>query len=143
VTLDWAILCNGIESKGGLLTLIGVQWDTAWSPDYPATFGGVVVLRFIFEPGDHGSMYPIEARFVSADGKQLAASISAEVAPPALPPDWVEGSSTLASNVAMIFGGLPVQEPGRYEVQIVHEGHVLKVIPFWARRGSGPSGVIT
>ena len=140
--LDWAILCNGIESKGGLLTLIGVQWDTAWSPDYPATFGGVVVLRFTFEPGDERSSYPIQARFVSDEGKEFAPPIGAEVAPPAPPPNWVEGSSTLATNVALIFAGLPVQEPGRYEVQIVQGGQVLKEIPFWARRGAGP-GVIT
>ncbi len=142
--LDWALLCNSVEVKdGSLLALDGVQWDTAWSPDYPAGFGGAVVLRFLFALGDVGSRYLIELRFASHGGAEIAGPMITEVTVPTPPPDWVEGSSSLASNVVLAFGGLPVQEPGRYEIRVVHKGGVLKTIPFWARRGAGPGGVIT
>lgn len=142
--LDWGLLCNSVEVKpGGLLVLDGVQWDTAWSLDYPAGFAGYVVLRFLFSPDDLGSRFLVELRFAKHEGAEIARPMLTEVVPPTPPSDWEAGSSVVASNVVLGFAGLPVQEPGRYEIRAVHQGQVLKTIPFWARKGTGPSAVIT
>ena len=141
--LDWALLCNTAEiGPGGLLNLTGVQWDTAWSIGYPAGVGGTVVLRFTFDPPDVGNFFPIELRFTRHGGAAIGPPMIHQLPTPPLPAGWEEGVSALATNVILAFQGLPVQEPGRYELQVVHQGQVLKAVPFWARQGAPPGVVI-
>jgi hypothetical protein len=53
------------------VALEGVQWDTAWSLDYPAGFAGTVVLRFLFSPADVASRFLIELRLPNMKAYRL------------------------------------------------------------------------
>jgi hypothetical protein len=122
-----AVLCDFAADYQGKLCVIGA-FDTILVRTFPAAHPQcTVALRLLLREEDRGE-HRIQVLFADADGRPL---IPTENSPdvtfnlPALPPE----SYFLSQNFVFHFQGLPLPQPGLFEVRIVVDGHRLSTLP--------------
>src|SRR6185369_2498415 len=70
--LDWALLANAAEGPpNGLVYILGAGIDTLWREQFPAPFGGALVLRLLSSRIEADRGHKIEVHCVDEDGRPI------------------------------------------------------------------------
>ena len=122
-----ASLCDFAADYQGKLCVLGA-FDTIWSKQYPAVHPQCsVAVRLLLREEDRGP-HKLQVFFIDPDGRHL---IPIEQGPnidfdvPPLPPE----SFFLSRNFVLHFQGLPLPQPGQYEIRIRIDGRTLSTLP--------------
>lgn len=67
--LDWALLANAAEGPpNGLVYVLGARIDTLWREQFPAPFGGAMVLRLLTSRLESERAHKVEVHCSDQDG---------------------------------------------------------------------------
>jgi len=129
--LDWALLANAAEGPpNGLVYMLGAGIDTLWRDQFPAPFGGAMVLRLVTSRLEAGRPHKIEVHCRDEDGKAILAQpialiVPARQVPTEHPPGW-----DLAANIVINLAGVHIQKPGFYRFEIMIDDQQVRTLPF-------------
>ena len=129
--LDWALLANAEEGPpNGLVYILGAGIDTLWREQFPAPFGGAMVLRLAESRVEARKSHTIELHCSDEDGKAVLAQPIVLTMPPRevpedLPPGW-----DLTANVVINLAGVLIENPGLYRFEIVVDDQLVRTLPF-------------
>lgn len=129
--LDWALLANAAEGPpDGLVYILGAGIDTLWRDQFPAPFGGAMVLRVVTNRRESASAHRVEIRCSDEDGNAILAQPIVFTVPPreALrehPPGW-----DLAANIVINLAAVRIDKPGIYRFEIVVDDDLVRTLPF-------------
>ena len=122
-----ASLCDFAADYEGKLCVLGA-FDTIWSKQYPAVHPQCsIAVRLLLREEDRGP-HKLQVFFIDPDGRHLipieqGPNIDFEV--PSLPPE----TFFLSRNFVLHFQGLPLPQPGQYEIRILIDGRTLSTLP--------------
>ena len=132
--VQWAMLANAAELRGGLLSMLGGGWDTVRSTLAPgdgapaAVLRGVLVTRVLLSRSEAGAAHTIQLKVIDADGRVQAEtpaiSFSAPLNPN-LPAGWDQGV-ILPIDVT----GVALSQTGVYEIAIHVDDHYAESVSF-------------
>jgi uncharacterized protein DUF6941 len=131
VRLDWALLANAAEGPpDGLVYILGAGIDTLWRDQFPAPFGGAMVLRVLTNQLESVSSHRVEVRCSDDDGNAVLAQPIAFTVPPREaprehPPGW-----DLAANIVINLAAVRFERPGIYRFEILVDGELVRTLPF-------------
>ncbi len=129
--LDWALLANAAEGPpNGLVYVLGAGIDTLWRDQFPAPFGGAMVLRLVTSRLEAGRPHKIEVHCRDEDGKAILAQpialiVPARQVPTEHPPGW-----DLAANIVINLAGVHIEKPGFYRFEIMIDDQQVRTLPF-------------
>jgi hypothetical protein len=133
VSLDWALLANAAESSpNGLVYILGAGIDTLWREQFPAPFGGALVLRVLTSRLEAERPHTVEVQCSDEDGtavlqRPVVVTMPARTAHSDHPKGW-----DLAANVVINLAGVPIPRPGFYQFEIRIDGQPVRTLPFRA-----------
>jgi uncharacterized protein DUF6941 len=133
VRLDWALLANGAEGPpNGLVYILGAGIDTLWRDDYPAPFGGALVLRVMSSRLESERPHKVEVHCSDEDGQAilqhpLVLNLPARSVPGDHPHGW-----DLAANIVVNLAAVPIPKPGFYRFEILIDDQQVRTLPFRA-----------
>ena len=120
--ISTALLCDFAEVREGLLFLVGGPITRLWRPEFPAPMNVCVALVLEGTEGElAGISHDLQVSVVDADGRSHAEARAGIQAAP-------EGFGDLAPGeivpipVAVPLLGVPLPEPGSYDVHILLDG---------------------
>jgi hypothetical protein len=131
VRLDWALLANAAEGPpDGLVYILGAGIDTLWRDQFPAPFGGAMVLRVLTNQLESVSSHRVDVRCSDDDGnavlaQPIAFTVPPRVAPREHPPGW-----DLAANIVINLASVRFERPGTYRFEILVDGELVRTLPF-------------
>jgi hypothetical protein len=129
--LDWALLANAAEGPpNGLVYVLGAGIDTLLCDQFPAPFGGVMVLRLVTSRLESGRAHKVEVHCSDEDGKAILAQPIVLTVPPRQvptehPPGW-----DLAANIVINLSGVHIEKPGFYRFEIMVDDQQVRTLPF-------------
>jgi hypothetical protein len=129
--LDWALLANAAEGPpNGLVYMLGAGIDTLWREQFPAHFGGAMVLRLVTSRLESGRPHNVEVHCSDEDGKAILAQPIVLMVPPRQvpsdhPPGW-----DLAANIVINLAGVLIEKPGFYRFEIMVDDQEVRTLPF-------------
>ena len=122
-----ASLCDFASDYQGKLCVLGV-FDTIGAKQFPAVHPQCsVALRLLLREEDRGT-HKLQVFFINPDGQYLipaAQSPNIDFDVPALPPE----AFFLSRNFVLHFQGLPLPQPGQYEIRVLINGKTLSTLP--------------
>lgn len=131
--LDWALLANAAEGPpNGLVYILGAGIDTLWREEFPAPFGGALVLRVVSSRLESERAHRVEVHCSDEDGKAileqpLVLGLPARPVPEHHPHGW-----DVASNIVVNLSGVPIPKPGFYRFEILIDDQQVRTLPFRA-----------
>ena len=131
--LDWALLASAAEGPpNGLVYILGAGIDTLRREQYPAPFGGAMVLRLLTSRLESERPHKIEVHCSDEDGgavlpQPLMLMIPARQVPPDHPHGW-----DLAAHIVINLGGVAIANPGFYNFEILVDDQQVRTLPFRA-----------
>ncbi len=112
--LDWALLANAAEGPpNGLVYILGAGIDTLWREQFPAPFGGAMVLRVL------------SSRLESE--RLLVLNLPPRTVHAEHPQGW-----DLAANIVINLSGVALPKPGFYRFEILIDDQQVRTLPFRA-----------
>ena len=129
--LDWALLANAAEGPpDGLVYILGAGIDTLWRDQFPAPFGGAMVLRVVTNRLESASSHGVEVRCSDEDGNAILAqpivlTVPPREAPREHPPGW-----DLAANIVINLAAVRFETAGIYRFEIFVDGELVRTLPF-------------
>ncbi len=131
--LDWALLANAAESPpNGLVYILGAGIDTLWRDQFPAPFGGSMVLRVLTTRAESERQHTVEVRCKDKDGNPvLAQPVVLGLPPRTVGSDHPQGWD-LAANIVINLAGVPIPKPGFYRFDILIDDQPVRTLPFRA-----------
>lgn len=129
--LDWALLANAAEGPpNGLVYVLGAGIDTLWRDQFPAPFGGAMVLRLVTSRLESGRPHKVEVHCRDEDGRAIldqpiALIVPARQVPSEHPPGW-----DLAANIVINLAGVHIEKPGFYRFEIMIDDQQVRTLPF-------------
>lgn len=133
--LDWALLANAAESPpNGLVYILGAGIDTLWRDDFPAPFGGAMVLRVLSSRLESERAHKVEVHCSDEDGKAVlqqpvVLGLPARTVTSEHPQGW-----DLAANIVINLAQVPIPKPGLYRFEILIDDQQVRTLPFRAMR---------
>jgi hypothetical protein len=129
--LDWALLANAAElAPNGLVYVLGAGIDTMWREQFPAPFGGALVLRLVTSRLESERAHKVEVHCSDEDGKAiLAQPLVLIMAPRQVPPEHPSGWD-LAANIVINLAGVLIEKPGFYRFEIMVDDQQVRTLPF-------------
>lgn len=131
--LDWALLANAAEGPpNGLVYILGAGIDTLWRDQFPAPFGGAMVLRLLSSRIEAQRAHKVEVHCADEDGKPvlpqpLVLNLPARAVPSEHPQGW-----DLASNIVINLAGVAIPKAGMYRFEILIDDQQVRSLPFRA-----------
>ncbi len=102
--LDWALLANAAEGPpNGLVYILGAGIDTLWREQFPAPFGGAMVLRVLSSRLESERLHKVEVH-----------------------------CSDVAANIVINLSGVALPKPGFYRFEILIDDQQVRTLPFRA-----------
>jgi hypothetical protein len=131
--LDWALLANAAEGPpNGLVYILGAGIDTLWREQFPAPFGGAMVLRLVSSRIESERPHKVEVHCTDEDGKSvLAQALVLNLPPRSVPSEHPHGWD-LASNIVINLAGVAIPKPGFYRFEILIDDQQVRSLPFRA-----------
>src|SRR2546421_407355 len=131
--LDWALLANAAEGPpNGLVYILGAGIDTLWREQFPAPFGGAMVLRLLSSRIESGRPHKLEVHCTDEDGKSvLAQGLVLNLPSRSMPSDHPHGWD-LASNIVINLSAVAIPKPGFYRFEILIDDQQVRSLPFRA-----------
>ncbi len=131
--LDWALLANAAESPpNGLVYILGAGIDTLWREQFPAPFGGAMVLRVLTSRIESERQHKVEVHCSDEDGN----AILQQPVVVGLPPRTFHGDHPhgwdLAANIVINLSAVPIPKPGLYSFEILIDDQQVRTLPFRA-----------
>ena len=133
--LDWALLASAAEGPpNGLVYILGAGIDTLWREQYPAPFGGAMVLRLLTSRLESERPHKIEVHCSDEDGGAVLAqpivlTIPARQVPAEHPHGW-----DLAAHIVINLNGVAITHPGFYNFEILVDDQQVRTLPFRAEQ---------
>jgi hypothetical protein len=131
--LDWALLASAAEGPpNGLVYILGAGIDTLWREQYPAPFGGAMVLRLLTTRLESERPHKVEVHCSDEDGAAVLAqpivlTIPARPVPADHPHGW-----DLAAHIVINLSGIAIAQPGFYNFEILVDDQQVRTLPFRA-----------
>jgi len=131
--LDWALLANAAEGPpNGLVYILGAGIDTLWREEFPAPFGGAMVLRVLLTRLESERQHKVEVHCSDEDGvavlqQPVVLSLPARTIPSEHPHGW-----DLAANIVINLSGVPIPKAGFYRFEILIDDQQVRTLPFRA-----------
>jgi hypothetical protein len=131
--LDWALLANAAEGPpNGLVYVLGAGIDTLWRDQFPAPFGGAMVLRLLTSRLESGRAHKVEVHCSDEDGNAvLPQPIVMTLAPRQVPSEHPQGWD-LAANIVINLAGVHIAKPGFYQFEILVDDQQVRTLHFRA-----------
>jgi len=131
--LDWALLANAAESPpNGLVYILGAGIDTLWRDQFPAPFGGAMVLRVLTSRLESERPHKVEVHCSDEDGQRvLQQPIVLTLPPRTVYSDHPHGWD-LAANIVINLAGVPIPRAGLYSFEILIDDQQVRTLPFRA-----------
>ncbi len=129
--LDWALLANAAEGPtNGLVYVLGAGIDTMIRDQFPAPFGGAMVLRLVTSRLESTRAHKVEVHGSDQDGNAiLAPPIVVTVPPRQVPADHPPGWD-VAVNIVINLAGVHIEKPGFYQFEIMIDDQQVRTLPF-------------
>jgi len=125
--LEWLILADSAQVIGNKLYLLGGGWDRLTiNRSFPAQHPMAVALSFRVPWNETNKKHSFEIEILTGDGKEIA-KIGGQIEvgrPPGIPPGQDQRTQTALTV------GLPIENPGTYEVIARVEGKVEETTIF-------------
>jgi hypothetical protein len=129
--LDWALLANAAEGPpDGLVYILGAGIDTLWRDQFPAPFGGAMVLRVVTDRHESARSHRVEIGCSDEDGKPMLAQPIVLTVPPREPPRDHPPGWDLAANIVINLAAVRFEKPGTYRFEILVDGELVRTLPF-------------
>jgi hypothetical protein len=129
--LDWALLANAAEGPpNGLVYVLGAGIDTLWRDQFPAPFGGAMVLRLVTSRLESGRPHKVEVHCSDDDGKAILAQPIVLIVPPRQVPSEHPPGWDLAANIVINLAGVHIEKPGFYRFEIMIDDQQVRTLPF-------------
>ena len=131
--LDWALLASAAEGPpNGLVYILGAGIDTLWREQYPAPFGGAMVLRLLTSRLESERPHKVDVHCSDEDGgavlqQPIMLTIPARPVPPDHPHGW-----DLAAHIVIHLSGVAIAQPGFYNFEILVDDQQVRTLPFRA-----------
>jgi hypothetical protein len=131
--LDWALLANAAESPpNGLVYILGAGIDTLWRDEFPAPFGGAMVLRVLSSRLESERAHKVEVHCSDEDGRPVlqqpvVLALPVRTVTSEHPQGW-----DLAANIVINLAGVPIPKPGLYRFEILIDDQQVRTLPFRA-----------
>ncbi len=131
--LDWALLASAAEGPpNGLVYILGAGIDTLRRDQYPAAFGGSMVLRLLTTRLESERPHKVEVHCSDEDGgavlsQPIVLTIPARQVPPEHPHGW-----DLAAHIVINLTGVGIAHPGLYNFEILVDDQQVRTLPFRA-----------
>jgi hypothetical protein len=133
--LDWALLANAAESPpNGLVYVLGAGIDTLWRDDYPAPFGGAMVLRVLSTRLESERAHKVEVHCSDEDGQAVLQQPVVLGLPPRTVTSEHPQGWDLAANIVINLAAVPIPRPGLYRFEILIDDQQVRTLPFRAVR---------
>jgi Family of unknown function (DUF6941) len=135
--LDWALLASAAEGPpNGLVYILGAGIDTLWREQYPAPFGGAMVLRLLTSRLESERPHKVEVHCSDEDGgavltQPIMLTIPARQVPQDHPHGW-----DLAAHIVINLSGVGIAQPGFYNFEILVDDQQVRTLPFRAELSS-------
>ena len=131
--LDWALLASAAEGPpNGLVYILGAGIDTLWRDQFPAPFGGAMVLRVLASRIEAERQHKVEVHCTDEDGiAVLSQPLVLNLAPRGVPSDHPHGWD-LASNIVINLGAVAIPRAGFYRFEILIDDQHVRSLPFRA-----------
>lgn len=129
--LDWALLANAAEGPpNGLVYVLGAGIDTLWREQFPAPFGGAMVLRLLTSRLESERAHKVEVHCSDQDGiAVLPQPIVLTLSPRPVPSEHPQGWD-LAANIVINLAGVHIAKPGFYQFEILVDDQQVRTLPF-------------
>ncbi len=131
--LDWALLANAAEGPpNGLVYILGAGIDTLWRDQFPAPFGGAMVLRVITSRLESERAHKVEVHCSDEDGSAVlqhpvVVTLPSRPWPIEHPQGW-----DLAASIVINLSGVAIPKPGFYRFEILIDDRTSGSLPFRA-----------
>jgi hypothetical protein len=131
--LDWALLANGAEGPpNGLVYILGAGIDTLWRDQFPAPFGGAMVLRVLSSRIESERQHKVEVYCSDEDGKAVlqqpvVLNLPRRTVHSEHPQGW-----DLAANIVINLAAVAIPKPGLYRFEILIDDQQVRTLPFRA-----------
>jgi uncharacterized protein DUF6941 len=129
--LDWALLANAAEAPpNGLVYVLGAGIDTLRREQFPAPFGGAMVLRLLASRLESERTHKVEVHCSDEDGNPvLPQPIVLSLPPRPVPSEHPQGWD-LAANIVINLAGVHIAKPGFYRFEIMVDDQQVRTLPF-------------
>jgi len=129
--LDWALLANAAEAPpNGLVYVLGAGIDTLRREQFPAPFGGAIVLRLLASRLESERTHKVEVHCSDEDGNSvLPQPIVLSLPPRPVPIEHPQGWD-LAANIVINLAGVHIAKPGFYRFEIMVDDQQVRTLPF-------------
>ena len=129
--LDWALLANAAEGPpNGLVYVLGAGIDTLWRDQFPAPFGGAMVLRLVTSRLESERAHTVEVHCSDEDGKAILVQPIVLTVPPRQVPSEHPPGWDLAANIVINLAGIQIEKPGFYRFEILVDDQQVRTLPF-------------
>ncbi|MDQ6722528.1 MAG: hypothetical protein M3003_17295 [Candidatus Dormibacteraeota bacterium] len=129
--LDWALLANAAEGPpNGLVYVLGAGIDTLWRDQFPAPFGGAMVLRLVTSRLESERAHTVEVHCSNEDGKAILVQPIVLTVPPRQVPSEHPPGWDLAANIVINLAGIQIEKPGFYRFEIMVDDQQVRTLPF-------------
>jgi len=129
--LDWALLANAAEGPpNGLVYVLGAGIDTLWRDQFPAPFGGAMVLRLVTSRLESERAHTVEVHCSDEDGKAILVQPIVLTVPPRQVPSEHPPGWDLAANIVINLAGIQIEKPGFYRFEIMVDDQQVRTLPF-------------
>lgn len=122
-----ASLCDFASDYQGKLCVLGA-FDTIGAKRFPAVHPQcLVALRLLLREDDRGP-HKLRVFFINPDGHFLIPEVQSpniDFEVPTLPPE----AFFLSRNFVLHFQGLPLPQPGQYEIRVLIDGKMISALP--------------
>jgi len=133
--LDWALLANAAESApNGLVYVLGAGIDTLWRDDFPAPFGGAMVLRVLSSRLESERAHKVEVHCSDEDGKPVLQQPVVLGLPPRTVGSEHPHGWDLPANIVINLSAVPIPKPGLYRFEILIDDQQVRTLPFRVMR---------
>lgn len=124
--LDWALLADSAQVRGGLAFVLGGGIDTVRSDSVPFELEAAVLVRLLLHRTEAETDHVVEVRVLDEDGRELFADhrhVHAHV-PPDLPVGW-----DIPVQVVFAVRGVSLSREALYSVEVLGDRAHLKSLP--------------
>jgi hypothetical protein len=129
--LDWALLANAAEGPpNGLVYVLGAGIDTMWRDQFPAPFGGAMVLRLVTSRLESGRAHKVEVHCSDEDGKAILSQPIVVTVPPREVPSGHPPGWDLATHIVINLAAVHIEKPGFYRFEIMVDDQQVRSLPF-------------
>jgi hypothetical protein len=129
--LDWALLANAAEGPpNGLVYVLGAGIDTLWREQFPAPFGGAMVLRLLTSRLESERAHKVEVHCSDQDGTAVLSQPIVLTLPPRQVPGEHPQGWDLAANIVINLAGVHIAKPGFYQFEILVDDQQVRTLPF-------------